>query len=338
MDGALSKNETKNLSTLDKTKNGSPRADTSTSAVPMNISKPNKTRVEKFLLTPPEEKRSVSFDPSVTTLSIPNDNTFLNYLNGFNSPVESIDISVHDCDEEIYVALKERDTEMKELVVRNQEFFDLIKQSIFEDDKRWEEFLKVLYSKREDNPDSKWMESISEYLADNPHFLANFKQITGYYEHDSDITDDYDDLQEEHDDNYSCMMNESTYVDITPIRNFPYVLKNLEKNYPQLFINAKNELGKLSKEKTRRGSTLGRNHLSNDNPHLHPNVEDQSSDDDSSDTLYDELKRILITPRSELNDMEWETAVYECLDPWPTLLAQLEEIFVFEIRQNTFEE
>jgi len=334
----LSANETKALSTSE---NGSSHVDTSASAVPMNMSKPNKTRVEKFLMTPPDEKqRSVSFDLSMNTLSIPND-TFLNRF--ATSPSESIDISVRDCSEEIFVALIERDTEMKELVNRYKEFFDMVKQSIFEDDEKWDEFLKVLYSKREDISDSKWMESISKFLSDNPHFLANFKQITGYYENLDD--DDCDYIQEEQEDRYtSCMMNDSVYVDITPIRNFPHVLEDLEKSYPQFFINAENELGKFGKERSRRGSTLGRNHLSNDNPLLHPNVEDQPSDsssddgssDDSSETLYDELKRILITPRSLMDDVEWETAINECLDPWPQLLEQLEEVFIGEIKQNIF--
>jgi len=334
----LSGNEIKALSTLDKTENGSTRVDTSASAVPMNMSKPNKTRIEKFPLTPPDEKRSVSFDLSINTLG-----TYDSFLTEFaNSPAESIDISVRDCSEEICVSLKERDIEMKDLVNCNKDFFDTIKQSMFEDEKKWEGFLKVLYSKREVIPDLKWMESISEFLSDNPQFLSMFKGITGYFENDND--DDDDDFQEENDDCcHTHMTNEPDYVDITPIRNFPHVLENLEKSYPQFFINAKNELGNLSKERSRRGSTLGRNHLSNDNPLLHPNVEDddQSSDQSSNDSsnspsesLYDELKRLLITPRSDMDDNEWETAIYECIDSWESLTIQLEDIIDQEIRQN----
>uniref|UniRef100_A0A1D1Z0W5 Uncharacterized protein C191.01 n=1 Tax=Anthurium amnicola TaxID=1678845 RepID=A0A1D1Z0W5_9ARAE len=330
--------ETKVSSTLDKTENGSTRVDTSASAVPMNMSKPNKTRIEKLPLTPP---RSVSFDLSVTTLSIPSD-----FLNSFtNSPVESIDIPVNDCSEEICVSLKERDTEMKDLVDCNKDFFDTIKQSLLEE--KWKEFLKVLYSKREVIPDSKWMESISEILSDNAQFIATFKMITGYYENDDNDINYDDDFQEENDDDCcrsygSCTISESPYVDITPIRNYPHVLENLEISHPQFFINVKNELGKLSKGLSRRGSTLGRNHLSNDNPLLHPNVEDHSSDqssdnessDGTSETLHDEFKRLLVIPRSVMSDCEWETAINECLDPWPTLIDQWEEIIINEIRQK----
>ncbi|GES96530.1 hypothetical protein GLOIN_2v1606425 [Rhizophagus clarus] len=303
------------------------------------MSKPNKTRVDNVSPpTPPEERRSVSFDPSVKTMSIPKD---INYLNGFtNSPAESIDISVRDCSEEISVSLKERDTEMKELVICNKEFFDTVKQSIFEDEEGWEEFLKILYSKREEIPDCKWMESISNYLSDNPQLLANFKQITGYLENDDDDDDNYDndyymdDIQEEYDDDLGYTPEcDPVYVDIAPIRNFPQALKNLETSYPQFFINAKQELGGLGKERHRRGSTLGRNHFSDDNPLLHPNVDDQSSDN-SSVTLYDEFKRILVTPRDIMNDFEWETAINEILIVSKSLLDHFYEIIIQEIDQN----
>lgn len=309
--------------------------------VPLNMSKPNKTRVDNISPpTPPsdEEKRSVSFDPSVRTLSIPKD---FSYSNGFlNSPSDSIDISVRDCSEEMLVSLKERDTEIKDLVVRNQEFFDTVKQSIFEDDETWEKFEKVLYSKREEIPDCEWMESISKYLADNPQLFITFKQITGYYESDENDSDDIDEVREEYDDDdygytsESCAMRNESYVDITPIRYYPHALENFEKSYPQFFINAKQELGKLGKERSRRGSTLGRNHLSNDNPLLHPNIEDHQSPNDSSVTLYDELKRILVIPRDEMDDFEWETAINEILDVSPSLLEHFYEIIIEEINQN----
>lgn len=308
-----------------------------TVTVPLNMSKPNKTRVDNISPpTPPsdEEKRSVSFDPSVKTLSIPKD---FNYMNGFgNSPAESIDISVRDCSEEILVPLEERDTEIKELVTRNQDFFDTVKQSIFEDEESWKQFEKVLYSKREKIPDSEWMESISKYLSDNPQLFSTFKQITGYYERDDNDSDDIDEIHDDDNDytSESCVMhNETTYIDITPIRNYPHALENLEKSCPQFFINAKQELGKLGKERSRRGSTLGRNHLSNDNPLLHPNVEDQSPND-STVTLYDELKRILVISRNDMDDFEWETAINEILDVSPPLLEHFYEIIIQEINQN----
>jgi len=288
--------------------------------VPLNMSKPNKTRVDNISPpTPPsdEEKRSVSFDPSVKTLSIPKD---FSYSNGFiNSPSESIDISVRDCSEEMLVSLKERDTEIKDLVVHNQEFFDTVKQSIFEDD-GWENFLKVLYSKREIIPDSEWMNSISEFLSPNPPFLVKFKEIIGFYE------DDDDNFQEENEDFYSCDSINDGFLDITPIRDF---VDHLEESYPQFFINSREQ---LCKERQRRGSFLGGNYLCNDNSPLHPNVENQCSDK-PSETLYDEFKRILLTPRSEMDDSEWETAIYECLDPWPLLIAQFEEIVKYEISE-----
>lgn len=307
-----------------------------TVTVPLNMSKPNKTRVENIPPpTPPsdEERRSVSFDLSVKTLSIPKD---LSYYNGFaTSPVESIDISVSDCSEEMFVPLIERDTEMKDLVVRSKDFFDTVKTTIFEDEKSWEEFEKVLYSKREEIPDGKWMEIISEHLS-IPHLLANFKLIIGYYESDDNNVDNegIDEIRDDLDNDYGyepCLMDDTTYVDITPIRNYPHALENLEKSYPQFFINANQELGKLGKERSRRGSTLGHNHLSNDNPLLHPKAEDHQS---SGVTLYDEFKRILVTPRSEMDDVEWETKLNEILDVSQSLIEHFYEIIIQEINQN----
>src|ERR1043165_2189224 len=96
-------NETKPLSTSDKTEKGSARVDTSAFAAPMNMAKPNKTRVPP--LTPPDEKRSVSFDLlSNAILHIPSNDksdTNLNEYNGFaTSPAESIDIAVRDLSED----------------------------------------------------------------------------------------------------------------------------------------------------------------------------------------------------------------------------------------------
>jgi hypothetical protein len=289
------------------------------SAAPMNMVKPNKTRVDNFPPTPP---RSVSFSNEIiikyaTSLNTPV-NTNSNDL--AISPAESIDIAVRDLSQDILVALVDRDVEMRELFVRNQEFFDTVKQSIFEDDDGWENFLKVLYSKREIIPDSEWMNSISEFLSPNPPFLVKFKEIIGFYD------DDDDNVQEENEEFYSCDMMNDGFLDITPIRDF---VDHLEESYPQFFINTREQ---LCKERQRKGSFLGGNYLCNDNSPLHPNVEDQCSDK-PSETLYDEFKRILLTPRSEMDDSEWETAIYECLDPWPLLIAQFEEIVKYEISE-----
>jgi len=333
-------NETKALSTSDKTEKGSPRVDTA--AAPMKMAKPNKTRVDNLPLTPPDEKRSVSFDMISKVLHIPCENhcTELNGFNGFaNSPAEYIavrDLSNEET-QDICVSLFERHTEMRVLFARNQEFFDTVRQFIFEDNEGWNNFLEILYSTRDEKPDSIWMDEISEILSSNPPFLVKFKLIIGYYENDDDSnnnddndtnssTDSSNSIQEEYEDEIltdSCNLSESGYIDITPIRNYPTKLANLESTYPQFFINAK-EL--LCKERKRRGSALGGNHLGSDNP-LHPNAEPE----ESSESLYDEFKRILTTPKSEMNDDEWETRIYEILDDWPQLTRQFEEILIPEI-------
>jgi len=330
-------NETKPLSTSDKTEKGSSRVDTSTSAAaPMKMTKPNKTRVDNSNnlspLTPPDEKRSVSFDLFSNIL---HDKycTDINGYNGFiNSPAESVDIAVvRDYSPDWIVSLYDRDTEMRVLYAHNQEFFDIVRQVTFEDEEGWENFKKILYSKRDEKPDLDWMNEISEILSSNPPFLVKFKQIIGYYENDNDdndSTDSSNSSQEDYDDDdtsNSCVLSEPGYIDITPIRNYPEKLAKLEFTYPQFFINAK-EL--LSKERKRRGSTLGGNHLGDDNP-LHPNAE--RTLEEPSETLYEEFKRILTTPRSEMSDGEWQTNIYECLESCEQLVLQFEEMLIPEI-------
>ncbi|CAG8469552.1 9707_t:CDS:1 [Funneliformis mosseae] len=308
--------EMKASSTPDKTEKHLPRTDTA----PMKMVKPNKTRVEKPL-TPPEERRSVSFDLSTLTLTDPKGNMDVDAI--ATSPCESIDIPARELSQDIMVALVERDTEMRDLFIRNQDFFDMVKQSTFEDDDAWNEFLELLYSKREDNPDSEWMNSISESLSANPSLLVTFKQIIGFYDDDDTIQEFEGSCSPE----MSSTINDEAIIDITPIRSFPKIMENFEISYPQFFINAKNILGK---ERQRRGSVLGGNHLlDNDNPNI-----ESHSPESSSETLYEEFKRILLTPRSDMDDNEWETAIYECLDPWPQLIMQLEDIILYEISEE----
>lgn len=346
----VTSSEAKALSTSDKTEKGSSNADTSASAAPMKMVKPNKTRVENLPLTPPDEKRSVSFDlHSNTTLQIPYENTFYPNSNGSNgfatSPAESIDIAVRELSEDVCVSLMKRHVEMKELVDRNKDFFDKVKQISFEDENDWKNFLKVLYSKRDEKRDHQWMDEISEFLSNNPPFLATFKQIIGYYEND-DATDsvdndanndadyfnnvDFDDIQEEHYE--SCAMNDHVYIDVTPIRRFPNKLENLEKFYPVFFDNVKQLLNQERQRRGSAGSALGGNHLSDDNPNLHP--VDVQSEEPTEEKPYDEFIRILKTPTDVMDDDEWETAIYECLDPSQDLVSEFEYMICHEIPEE----
>ncbi|CAG8730993.1 728_t:CDS:2, partial [Acaulospora morrowiae] len=239
-------------------------------------------------------------------------------------------ISGCDLSSDILVSLMDRDKEMKDLFICNQEYFDLVKQSIFgASEEGWQQFLEILYAPRRVLSDSEWISTISEVLDPNPHLLAKFKEIVGYY---------------------VCM-----------IRDYPKILENLETSYPQFFVNV-NQF--LSQQAEYRGSALGGNHLSqarqsvrvssggifqegnnnNNDSELSslwkrcsPTISlplKQTNPPSKTPTLYDEFKSVLLSSRSELSDEEWEMAIYEYLDPWPQLAAQFEEIISYEIGED----
>ncbi|CAG8829945.1 1058_t:CDS:2, partial [Racocetra persica] len=215
-------------------------------------------------------------------------------------------------------------------------YFEMVKNNIFssEENGEWQEFLEILYSPR-----------------DQIYPLSN-----------GEITE---------------------IIDITMIRDRPKIMENILNSYPQFFINAQQSMSQVQK---RPGSTLGRNHLTDDIPfqnfdmpleldehelheqlheHLYEHQESTSYQDHNlgnngnkignnnrnnngnnngnnhrnnngsmeEKTLYDEFKKILICPRSEMSDDEWEMVIYECLDPWPQLVAQFEEIVAYEINE-----
>ncbi|CAG8461873.1 12459_t:CDS:2 [Dentiscutata erythropus] len=283
----------------------------------------------------PNEKRSVGFiipegfdnsrdglglvvtDDDSTVVSTPIDEFFL------DSPTSSsLDISVRELHSDILVALFDREAEIKDLFVRNQDYFDFVKQSAFSSDDRWQEFLNILFSPRKQISDTDWMDTISELLS--PPLLVQFKVIVGYYDNDEE-NDNVDD-ENDFDDSSSVYTCDSQFgnLDIASIRDYPKSLEYLEISYPQFFANARQILGK---EKQRKGSFLGGNHLTDDIPL-------QSENDvmpEPTSSLYVEFKKILLCPRSEMDDVEWDISIYELLDPWPQLVAQFEDIIAHEI-------
>ncbi|CAG8459753.1 10800_t:CDS:2 [Cetraspora pellucida] len=230
------------------------------------------------------------------------------------SPTDSsIDISVRDLKSDesdaVLVALVDREIEMKDLFIKNEEYFEMVKNSIFssEENGEWQEFLTILYSPRDRIPDLEWMNKISGFLEMNPQLLANFKEMVGFYDNiedhmtTSEINEDYED------EAYTLTNDEITdIVDIISIRDRPKILENILNSYPQFFINAQQVMSQVQKR-----------------PGNH----------DNNGSLYDEFKKILTCPRSEMSDDEWEIAIYECLDPWPQLVAQFEEIVAYEINE-----
>ncbi|CAG8780698.1 32284_t:CDS:1 [Gigaspora margarita] len=309
-------------------------ADTKNPVAPKLINKPSKihTHISK---TSANEKRSVGFiipegfgnshdgsevvrDDDSTVVSTPIDEFFL------NSPSSSLDISVRDLNSNILVALVDREVEIKDLFARNQDFFDFVKQTFFSSDDRWQEFLNVLFSPRKQISDFNWMETISELLS--PPLLVQFKVIVGYYDHYEE-NDNVDENDSDDDDSVYPSGTDSPFgcLDIASIRDYPKSLEYLEISYPQFFANARQI---LSQEKHRKGSILGGNHLTDDIP-----LQFENDTPEPTNSLYDEFKRILLRPRSEMDDVEWDISIYELLDPWPQLVAQFEEIIAHEVNE-----
>nr|CAG8474038.1 6307_t:CDS:2 [Entrophospora candida] len=151
---------------------------------------------------------------------------YLKNAENFNS----IDISAKllNNSDEIRVSLLDRDTEMKELFIINKDYFDGVKQFISDNNgatcNTWQEFLSLLYSKREEISDKKWMKCI-EINDDNIY-------------HDNAYLDQF------YKDNYYYQNN--NFIDVTLIRDFPKILENFESSYPQFFVNLKQTLDKES--------------------------------------------------------------------------------------------
>ncbi|KAH8553467.1 hypothetical protein BGW37DRAFT_261709 [Umbelopsis sp. PMI_123] len=208
-----------------------------------------------------------------------------------------IDINGHVVPDNILVALLDRDNEMKELASRNKTFFSMLESHLHTS---WLDFQRVLFARREQVPDAEWIKDISKYLEHAPALLEKFRELVGYEEYlfDSDSYDEDDEDWSRH-----GSYDESTFenVDITLIRNYPSKLAGFKQSYPQFFINAK------------RCFT--------------PTTEI----DKQSNTTFEAFEKLLFCSRREVEDEEWEKKIYDMLDNWPNLLAQLKEIIAYEV-------
>ncbi|KAI8875975.1 hypothetical protein K501DRAFT_338385 [Backusella circina FSU 941] len=96
----------------------------------------------------------------------------------------SIDLQGQYVSNDILVALLDRPNEMRDLVTRNNQFYDALRHYITETqgETSWTKFETVLYKSREQLPDRVWMTSISHFLTHNPVFLSKFKETVGWEE------------------------------------------------------------------------------------------------------------------------------------------------------------
>lgn len=242
-------------------------------------------------------KPSVSFDLSNLPEKSEAETIVIAQQDNVAEPSSPIDINGHVVPDTILVALLDRDIEMKELASRNKSFFTMLESHLHES---WPDFQRVLFARREAIPDAEWIRQISVFLEHAPALFEKFKDLVGYEEYLFD-SDSYDDDDEEI--RYGSY-DESTFenVDITLIRNYPSKLATFKQSYPQFFINAKHCFTEEEEQETKFG-----NHS------------------------YDAFDHLLFSSRRDMEDQEWENKIYDLLDKWPNLLAQLKEIVAYEV-------
>ncbi|KAI9491502.1 hypothetical protein BDB00DRAFT_485068 [Zychaea mexicana] len=250
-------------------------------------------------------KPSVSFDlsnlPAPTTPS-----TMTLVEEALLSPTRSIDIAAHAVPDTICVSLLDRDTEMRHLVAHNAPLFNTLRSHLFTD---WPRFENTLYVARQQLDDVEWMARISKALQPVPSLLQQFRDLVGYIPHDDTPPETaetaVDLLLLPHSpapEHQRRADEEFDHVDITRIRQQPDKLKDFPTHYPQFFVNCQNSL---------------RNHHS----------KDDGAYQRFTDTLF-------AAPSAALPDDVWEMKIYNQLDPYPDLVAQLKEIIAYETEQQ----
>ncbi|CAM0142256.1 unnamed protein product [Umbelopsis sp. WA50703] len=244
-------------------------------------------------------KPSVSFDLSNLPEKTEPETIVIAQQDNAEDPSSPIDINGHVVPDTILVALLDRDIEMKELAHRNTSFFTMLESHLHD---AWPDFQRVLFARREQVPDAEWIRKISLFLEHAPALFEKFKELVGYEEYLFD-SDSYDDDDEE---TRHGSYDESTFenVDITLIRNYPSKLATFKQSYPQFFINAK---------------------------HCFTEEEEQDTKFGNGHHSYEAFHHLLFCSRRDMEDQEWENKIYDLLDKWPNLLAQLKEIIAYEV-------
>ena len=272
----------------------------------------------KAPLTPPPQeeeeahhyrKPSVTFDlsnlpaPSTPSSTMMTVGGFEEQEAALLSPTRSIDISAQAIPDTICVALLDRDTEMRHLVAHNTPLFNTLRSHLFND---WPRFENTLYVPRQQLDDIEWMARISKALQPVPSLLQQFRDLVGYVPVSDNNNDNGDYYNHDNNENgYSIDQRrhhqQFDHVDITRIRALGQVkLKDFPTHYPQFFINCQNCL--LEKKDNNKG--------------------------------YKGFTETLFSSSQTIPDDIWEMRIYNQLDPYPDLLAQLKEIIAYETEQH----
>lgn len=91
-----------------------------------------------------------------------------------------IELNMVELSDDILVAMKERKSEMRELIKLNSNLFQTIKNEL--NGERYKEFINVVLSERCEINDKNWMALINEYLRPTPYLYEKFKDLAGYVE------------------------------------------------------------------------------------------------------------------------------------------------------------
>ncbi|KAF9970060.1 hypothetical protein BGZ73_007340 [Actinomortierella ambigua] len=239
-------------------------------------------------------------------------------------------ILIEQAPSDMLVALFDRPSELQALATRNADYFAMLYTQIGAASRA--AFKQLLFAPREEKCDLTWMRELARYLKAQPCVLEKFQNLVGWVgpdeyddedcgkktkkkggraeELDGYDEDDEDDDEDDYDedglwgeDQYGYRNSSYEQIQIKWIRDYPERLAAFRKEYPQLFINARERLG---------GKRL-------------------SYGGDRRD-LYEIFCETLFLTREQLRcDNAWTRRMNGCLDKHPDLLLQLKEIIAYEI-------
>ncbi|KAF9188498.1 hypothetical protein BGZ51_000535 [Haplosporangium sp. Z 767] len=205
--------------------------------------------------------------------------------------------------QDILVAMLDRSSEMKALVAKHSDFFNLINSSLCETSRN--HYNVIVLKPRAELSDRDWMHAIACHLQSLPIcILEKFKGIVGWIGPDCEEDEDEDHHNPLWSDEEYCYRDSSfDDVQVKWLRDIDdFSFETFQKCYPQFFVNCRDRLHG-------RHLTYG---------------------GDQRD-LYDIFCETLKLTRKELPcDKAWTRRINGCLEKDPELLLQLKEIVAYE--------
>ncbi|KAJ3181301.1 hypothetical protein HDU85_003609 [Gaertneriomyces sp. JEL0708] len=208
---------------------------------------------------------------------------------------------------DLHVAMMDRPEEMRDLVIRNEDYFSNVRNTLRQG-QSWDEFEALLYTSREEMDDLTWMRSIEAIL--EPTLVAYFRELVGYDYYEE--VNDNEDAESTDSDEASETFTDEWLDQAVRMREMD-IMQRLESEYPQFFANIKHVL-----EPANPSSPL----LS-----LHMNAGDVT--EKGIDSEYEYFHKIFFAPVREVSNSDWKTVTADCLKKG--LLDQFREIVTYEL-------